>query len=72
MPDDENDDDDSMIAVKNAFYEAEADLKTQPKKALEKFIECYKLEESLKDEVQYSFQALKHIVIIYCGLGDAF
>ena len=55
--DDNQDNDDPKIPVENAYYEAEGDMKSNPKKALDKFVECIQLEEALGDEVVYRFKA---------------
>lgn len=46
-------------------------MKSNPKKALDKFIECIQLEEALGDEVQYRFKATQCVIVICCRLGEA-
>lgn len=54
---------DGDVEIQNNFYEAEGLLKEDPKRAIEMFETVVLLEEN-KDEVQFSFNAIKYIIIL--------
>eukprot|EP00490_Sorites_sp_Unknown_P029309 CAMPEP_0114657278 /NCGR_PEP_ID=MMETSP0191-20121206/13625_1 /TAXON_ID=126664 /ORGANISM="Sorites sp." /LENGTH=269 /DNA_ID=CAMNT_0001876215 /DNA_START=47 /DNA_END=853 /DNA_ORIENTATION=+ len=61
--DDANDGDITWdIKVENLYYEAESDRKNDAQGALDKFLECIKIEEENGDKVTYRFNALKYVV----------
>jgi COP9 signalosome complex subunit 2 len=62
---DEEQGDDSQIAIENLFYQAESQKKRDPLQALSGFLESIALEEKkMPDQVFMRFKALRHVVEI--------
>jgi hypothetical protein len=64
--DEEQNDD---VEIQNNFYEAEANWKTQPKDALEKFETVIMLSANTED-IEFAFKAIKYVVILAMVLGQ--
>jgi COP9 signalosome complex subunit 2 len=61
---------DDLIEIENAFYEGD-DCKTdQPAKALEMFAKVVELETERGTEVKWRFKALEHLVVLHFRLGQ--
>ena len=56
------------VEIENLFYEADSEIKENPESALEKFESVTILEES-RGEINYTFKALRHIIIVVMKLG---
>ena len=61
---DENGEDDPGIQVENQYYEAEDNMKENPKQAIEQFENCILMEENIGSEIKYRFLSLQNIVIL--------
>eukprot|EP01083_Nonionella_stella_P068144 180732_1 len=55
---------DTKIQIENLFYEAEDNRRSDPRKALEQFKQCYDLEKSQDSEIFKRFKALERIVTL--------
>jgi hypothetical protein len=64
--DEEQNDD---VEIQNNFYEAEANWKTQPKDAIEKFETVIMLSANTED-IEFAFKAIKYVVILAMVLGQ--
>jgi hypothetical protein len=56
------------IEIENTYYEAESMMKTQMNEALEKFETVILLEEH-SEKVAFSFNAVRHVVVLSMQLG---
>jgi len=67
-PEDEVQDD--LIEIENAYYEADDVRQDNPKEAIKLFQKVVDLEKSKGDEVKWRFKALSHLVSLHFRLGD--
>jgi hypothetical protein len=61
--------DEAEILLQNNFYEAEGLLKSDPQQALELFDTVVSMEEN-RDSKDFSFNAIKYMVILAMQLGQ--
>ena len=61
---------DALIEIENAFYEGDDCRTDDPSKACEMFEKVVTLESERGDEVKWRFKALEHLVVLKFKLGD--
>jgi COP9 signalosome complex subunit 2 len=64
-----NSDEDEEVKISNAFYEADDVKKSDPKRALELFLNVLALDKNTADQ-QYYFKSLNNVVILYANLAN--
>ena len=68
--DGQQDEDNPRIQIENTFYEAEGNMKENPKDAIEQFESCVLLEENFGTEIIHRFKAMENIVVLCAKLNQ--